>query len=1017
MMLFLWLIMLSMHVNAQSSRTITGKVLDDKGAPLSGVIVAAVGADARTVTTADGSFRINVPSTARQLQFSYVGFAVLTAEIQIGNDVLNVSLQSTSNELENVVVTGYGRVKRSTYSGAASKIDKRAVELVPMASFDQILQGRVPGLLVTSGSGQPGSSARLQIRGAASINGGSDPLYVVDGVPVEQGVFQSINPNDFESVDVLKDATASALYGSRGASGVIVATTKKGRAGKTVLTYRGQAGITTTGTQQFKMMNSTELLKWQEMLGTVGLQNDPTGTSNIANGQPGWDRSSKNPLNASLTPAQAAANVQFLDSLRGVNTNWEDVFFRNGVFNSHDVNLSGGNERTRYFASAGMYKEDGIGERSDLKRYTFRVNLDHSTDKLNFSLNTSLGSTKRNFIESEGGIFLANPFAAVYLALPYQSLYNPDGTLNTGAGKTGANAYSRIADNEVFNHQLKGNIAANANYNITQDIYAGGQIGIDFRETNNVAIEKPNTFSTSQAGFPNSTGSYTESMTRFFLYQARGYAGYRKLINNRHSIDVNLNAEYIEEKNKNFAFSGFGLNPKLPVGPAGITPGTVNNQLIPQVGGFSNKNALFSAFALLKYIYDDKYTLDVTFRNDQYSLLPVKNRSQNFFSIGANWNVLKENFTADWKNINTLRLRASYGSSANAKNFPLGNGEIYATYGAGSYAGFPTLVPTGPGLPEADWEYVNQLNIGVDFGLLRDRLNGSVDVYNKITNNLYLGQQVSALAGLANPVLDINAGTMRNRGVELQLNYDVVRSRNVTWRVGANLAYNENEIIDLGQVEEREFGTSIIREGLPFGSHYEVKWAGVDAATGSPLYYTKEGKLTNVYNAADRVAEFGTSNAPFIGGFNTSVRFKGFELGAFFTFQSGYSRYNNQDYFQLNHAFALQGYNLRNEMLTMWTKPGDVTDIQSPLTAREFSSKDIQDASYLRFRNLQASYTIPSSVLGRQKYITSIRIYGQAQNLYTWTKWTGFDPEDANNIATYEYPLPRIYTLGIDVSF
>lgn len=1016
MMILMCLQVLFIQLQAQTARTVTGRVVDDKGQPLAGVTVAVKGTEVKTQTTAEGTYTINVPAAARELVFSFVGFAEMSVAIP-ATGAVNVNLQPSVTEIEGVVITGYNRVKRSTYSGAASRIDKKAIELVPVASFDQLLQGRTPGLLVTSGSGQPGASARLQIRGAASINGGSDPLYVVDGVPVEQGVFQSLNPNDFESVDVLKDATASALYGSRGAAGVIVATTKRGRAGKTVLTYRGQMGMTTTGTQRFEMMNSTELLQWHEMMGTVGLQADPSGVSNPASGLAGWDRSAKNPLNSSLTPAQQAANAMYLDSLRSINTNWKDVFFRKGAFTSHDINLSGGNERTRYFMSGGLYQEEGIGERSDLKRYTFRLNLDHTTDKLNVSINSNIGSTKRNFIESEGGIFLANPFAAVYLALPYQVLYNQDGTLATGSGQTGANAYSRIYDNDQNNQQLKANLSMTANYNLTRNVYAGGQLGLDFRETNNIAITRPNTYSAQTNSFPGTTGSYTETLTRFFLYQTRAYAGYRNVFAGRHSIDVNVNTEFIEEKTKNFGFTGYGLNPKLPSGPAAITPGTVTNQLIPAVTGGSAKNAMFSVFGIAKYIYDDKYTLDLSVRNDQYSLLPEKNRSKMFYSVGANWNVMKENFTENWRNINTLRLRTSYGTSANAKNFPLGNGEIYATYGAGTYAGFSTLVPVGPGLTEADWEYTSQLNIGVDFGAFRDRLNGSLDVYSKVTKNLYLGQQVSALAGLANPTLDINAGKMRNRGIELQLNYEVLRRRQLSWTIGANLAYNQNRILDLGQVNERELGTSIVREGLPIGSHYEVKWAGVDAATGRPLYYTKDGKLTTVYNEANRVAEFGTYNAPFIGGFNTSVRFHGFEIAAFFTFQEGFSRYNNQDYFQLNHAFALQGFNLRREMLTMWSKPGDVTNIQSPLTQREFSSKDIQDASYLRFRNLQASYNIPRSVLGRQKHITAIRIYGQAQNLYTWTKWTGFDPEDANNIATYEYPLPRIYTLGIDVSF
>ncbi len=1017
------------------TRTITGKVTDDKGAPLSGATVSVPNSNIRTATAADGSFSINVPATARSLTVSYVGFADFSAPITATSTTVDVSLVPSS-DLEGVVVTGYGRTKRSTYSGAAAKVDRKAIETVPMASFDQILQGRVPGLLVTAGSGQPGASARVQLRGATSISGGSGPLYVIDGIPVESGVFQSINPNDFESVDVLKDAQANALYGSRGANGVIVATTKRGKAGRTVLSYRGQVGTTTTGTQQFEMMNSAELLQWQEKLGAFSLQQNtaagnPTGP-NLAAGFPGWDNSRLNPSYAAATPAQQAQRDRNLDSVRSINTNWKDVFFRTGVFTSHDLNISGGSQNTQYFASVGMYDEEGIALRSDLNRKTFRLNLNHNSGKLTMALTSGLGYTTRNFIESENSVTLANPFAAVYLALPYQSLYTTTpnryfGNINVGGGKVGPNAYARIFDRDVNNNQLKGNLGLNFTYAITENIYAGAQIGLDFRETNAVTVTKPRTHTAFVSAFPvgppstapNDTtlarGSYTESMARRFVHNSRAFIGYKNTFSQKHNIDVNLNTEYIEDRNKNFGFTGFGLNDKLPASPSSLTAGSINNQLIPTFTGGNGKTTLFSIFGLAKYTYNEKYTVDLTVRNDQSSLLPEKNRGQFFYSVGANWNVLKENFSNNWNKVSTLRVRASWGNSANAGGFPIAAGAYYPTYVNSSYAGLPTLLPASPGNADLDWEYTTQTNVGLDFGFFRERLTGQLDVYNKVTKGLFILLNPSLQTGYQPQQL--NGGQMRNRGVELALNYDVIRNRTLTWNIGANLAYNDNEILSLGTEREFEQGTSIIRVGLPLGSHYVVRWGGVDAATGNPLYYTKDGKLTSTFSDEDAVADFGTFNAPFIGGFNTSVRIKGFELAAFFTFQQGFSRFNNQDFFQLNHAFALQGFNLRREMLNMWTAPGQVTDIQSPVTQRQFTSKDIQDASFLRFRNLQASYTLPASILGKQKFISSVRVYGQAQNLYTWTKWTGFDPEDDNNIAAYEYPIPRIYTLGIDVSF
>jgi TonB-linked SusC/RagA family outer membrane protein len=999
------------------TRRLSGTILDENNNPVQGVTIIAVGATSSATTNASGTFSLNVPSGVRQVEISHIGYATQRLAIP-ASGAISIKLVPGVASLEDVVVTGYGRQNRSTYSGAVTKVDKKAIEMIPMGSFDQILQGRVPGLVVTSSSGQPGASATVTLRGVTTILGADNPLYVVDGIPVEPAIFQSYNPNDFESVDVLKDAAASALYGSRGAAGVIVVTTKRGRAGRTVLNYKGQVGMTTTGTQEFEMMNSAELLKFQEKLGSV-----------VPNGLPGWTLSSINPANAGLTTAQKAANARMLDSLANINTNWKDVFFRKGVFTSHDLSLSGGTDRTRFFASVGNYKEDGIAERSNIDRKTFRLNLDHSSDKLTFSLSSGVGYTMRNQIESEGGAFLVNPYAAVYLALPYEGLYNPNGSIAVGAGKVGANAFARIFDTEYKVNQLKGNLNGAATYNLTPNIYVGGQAGLDYRQTYNIIVTKPATFTAFTSNFPegpsvagdtsSARGSYLETDRSQINYQVRAFAGFKKVFASKHNFDGNINVEYLKKKTRGIGFQEYGLNAKLPISAANYTAGTVGNQLIPALSNPAPTDVrLFSVFGIAKYTYNDRYTLDLTLRNDMSSLLPEQNRSKAFYAVGATWNVMKENFTANWRMINTFRVRASYGTSANANNFPLGVGGYYSTFAQGSYAGLPTWAENNPGNPNADWEYTNQLNVGADFGFFNSRLTGSVDVYNKITNNVYLNLPISQPTGAAAFVVPVNSGVMTNRGVEVLLSYDVIRNRNFTWNIGGNFAHNKNRITDLGGEDEFFTGFSeIAREGLPYGSYFLTKWAGVDAATGSPLYYTKEGKLTTRYSDDDNVADFGTFYAPNTGGFNTSLRYKGLELSAFFSFAEGNQRFNRQNFFQMNPSFAVQGFNLRKEMLTMWTKPGDVTNIQSPATQTElYSSKYLEDGSYLRFRNLTIGYTIPKSILGRQKYVTNIRVFGQAQNLYTWTKYTGFDPEGDDD-GSYEYPLPRIYTLGIDVSF
>lgn len=999
--------MLATQLMAQKS--VSGRVVDENGNPIANASVQIRGTKLGATTNETGSFTLNVPATAKQVQVSSVGFESISMAIPASGSMV-IGLKATSSELEGVVVTGYSRVKKSEYVGAASRIDKKAIELVPVGSFDQILQGRAPGLRVSAGSGQPGASASVQIRGPKSISGGSTPLYIVDGVPVEAGVFQSINPNDFESVDILKDASAAALYGSRGASGVIVVTTRRGKQGATVVSYKPQFGTTAPGVQKFDMMDASEYLAFQEKLGGF-----------VANSLPGWVFSRKNPANASATAATLGRYDVILDSLRNINTDWAKIFQRQGKFQAHDISLSGGSESTRFFISANYYDEQGIGERSDMKRYTLRINLDHKTDKFTLQFSNNFGYSKRNFIESENGVALANPFAASYLASPYHSLFNADGkTVSVGAGRVGPNAYQRIRDIQRYNDQIKAISSITANYDFTENFFAGGNIGFDLRETVNATFVKPGTFTASQSGFPGNTGSFGEGYGRAFQGNGRAYVGFKDAFgkNEEHRVNLTLNAEYIFQKSRSFSYTGYGLNTKLENTPAAITPGTVDNRLIPNVGGGRSQRNYVSQFALLKYSFKDKYILDLSARRDGTSILPSQNRFANFYAAGALWNVLEEGFGAKlFKNFSTLRVRASYGSSANAENFGFGDFGYFSLYGSGQYGGLQTLVPSTPGNPAGDWEYTNKLNLGIEFGLMNDRLTAEVNVYDEITNNLFISQGIPIENGSAFTSAQVNAGKLGNRGVEVNLNYDLVRTAKFNWNIGGNFAYNKNEILSLGQEKEFPAGTAIIRVGLPLGSHYVVKWGGVDAATGAPLYYTKDGKLTNVFSSNDLVADFGTYFAPWTGGFNTSFKFASIDVSAFFNFQAGFKRFNNQTFFQENHSFAPAGYNLLRVMKSMWSKPGDVTDVQSPLFQRQFSSKDIEDASYLRFRNLQVGYTLPREVVTKLKFIKGLRFYAQVQNLFTWTNFGGFDPEDNNNIAQYEYPLPRTFTTGFNLDF
>ncbi len=1006
--LFSFLLLFTAFVFGQN-RSITGKVTDGAGIPVANASVKIKGTRTGVAADNNGQFSI-LAKTGDELVITAVNFEAATVTVGSGNS-LTVPLKASSTTGDEVIVTSYARVKKSQYSGAVTQVTSDKINFVPVASFDQILQGRAPGILITTGSGQPGASARVQIRGASSINGGNGPLYVVDGMPMEAGVFQSLNPNDFETVDILKDAVATAQYGNRGSNGVIVATTKKGREGKMVISYTGQYGVTEPGKQQFEMMNSTEILNFQESLGKF-----------INNGLPGWANSPLNPANAGLSPAAKAQQAAILDSLKGINTNWKDIYQRNGSFRSHDLSLSGGNGGTRYYLSTGIYDEDGIGLRSDLTRYTLRANIDNKGEKVTIGFNSSVGYTKRDFIESENGIALANPFAAAYLALPYHKLFRPDGKPDVGAGKTGPNAYDRILSTSNFNNQIKMIGSFRINYDITPNIYVGSFSGIDYRVTDGERSIYPNTYAANTAGFPTGPpsgstiggGSFAKNYSSFLQYNTQVNAGYKRIFGGIHDMDVKFVSEYTREKQTGFNYTGYGINNKLVNTPAGITPGTAANALIPGVGGFNTGRALYAVMALARYTYKDKYTFNGSLRRDASSQLAKENRWTTFYAAGVTWNVLKESFANNWSWINELRIRTSYGTAANADGFTFGNFGYLPTYGGGTYAGGQTIVPTNAGNPDVTWEKLATTNIGVDFSILKRRLYGSIEIYQKKLTDGIVDQTLPAESGfLTQPV---NAAVTTNKGIEFGITGEIIKTQNFYWSLTGNVSYNKNNIEDLGQVNEFEQGTEIVRVGLPIGSHYVVKWGGVDAATGAPLYYTKDGKLTSVFSDNNTVAEFGTYNAPWIGGFNTSIRIFDFSIDALFSFQQGFSRFNNQDFFQLNHAFALQGFNLRREMLTMWQKPGDVTNIQSPLYQRQFVSKDVQDASYTRFRNLTVSYNFTRRFLEKTKVLSAARVYVQGQNLYTWTKWTGFDPEDDNNIAGYEYPVPRTINIGISVS-
>ncbi|TRX63325.1 TonB-dependent receptor [Carboxylicivirga sp. M1479] len=1001
------------------SKSISGVVTEAaNGLTMPGVTVMVKGTTNGTVTNIDGQFSLQVDEADETLVFSFVGMA--TQEIpMVGKTVFNVAMADDAVAVEEVVVTAYGSKGKVGLKGAITTVSAKELEQVPVATFDQMLQGKTTGLAISSGSGQPGASAKVRIRGTSSITGGSAPLYIMDGTPISAGDFANLNANDFENVVVLKDAAATSIYGSRASNGVILITTKRGQAGDTRINYRYQAGVSVKTQDNFELMNSSEKL-WFEEYAKKGV---------------GWDLSPLNPVNAGLSSALLGQHETELNRLRGINTNWQDAFVRNGQTQSHEINLSGGNEKTKFYMAYQNYTQEGLAQRSDLMRHTGRLNLDHEVSKkIRVGVSTTFSYASNSTIESEGGIALANPFAAMYLANTYEELYKPDGSYNRGFYKfpsndernfanendyqsfalTGPNAYDRILNMSSTGENTKFVGVFNAEWDILPGLTAKTQYGIDYRQGQGERYVSPDAFESENASdeASNREGYISESTSRRIETTFTNTLDYKKLIADKHILGVLVGSEYTDRYNQSFGFTGYGLNSKLPESMASITPGTSTNNFIPGVGGGESQRRLFSLFAILNYTLNDKYSFSGSIRRDGSSAFGENNQFAMLYSGGFIWDISREGFMEGVHWVNNLKLRASYGTTGNQG---VGDFESLTVWGTPSYNGTPGIGLAGSGDPDIKWEIGHKANLGIDYNLFNNRLNGSVDVYNNITSDLFLVQSLSSTAGVPGDAKRVNAGEMRNRGVELLVNYDIIRNRNFTWSVNGNISYNDNEILDLGQVDEFESGTSIVREGLPLNSHYIPEWAGVNPATGDPMYYAEDGSVTSDFNKAAWVAKFGTSEAPINGGFGSALKYKGFDLSASFTYAYGYSRLNNESFFQENHNFAQ--YNMSRKMLDIWQKPGDITEIQRLGTERQITSKDIEDSSFLRLRNVQLAYRVPTELLKHSGFIQSIRVYGQAQNLLTWTSWSGFDPEDSNNIATYEYPAARTYSIGVDVAF
>ncbi len=999
---------LQSKTNQQQSQQHTGTVLDEAGKPILGAAVTVKGKRTAVSTTSAGTFSIEA-SIGDELIISHLSYFSKT--VQVGNEPLRVVLQANDNLIEQVVITGYTEYKKGKSSSAAATVQAKDIGGVPMGSLDQVLQGKVPGMSVVSSSGQPGQSADVVIRGIGSIRGTTRPLYVMDGVPIEGNAFQAINPEDIENVNVLKDASAKALYGSRGSNGVVVITTKKGRKGGLNVNYSSQYGFSTLTRTAFEMMDSKERLRFEE---EVGLE---TGRD-IG---PGWKLSPRNPNYNTQSAAWQKDAKQALDSLRNMDTDWRDLFFQDGRFMEQQLSLSGGNENVQTYNSLSLWNEDGIVKETGMNRYTLRSNTNMNYGRFTAGVNLSLGYSNSRFTYNEGGTGVGSPMASVYYALPYEYPYTADGVFyatdtdhpfyDTREGSRGIDVLYGTSNKT---NQFKTILGLNMAYEIMPGLKVSTRAGVDFRNSEGQVFINPLSYiGQNQFG---KKGSFGEGYERYFNLVSTSGLTYSKTID-LHDFEVSGFFEYVQSNEKAFGYTGYGLDDRLPESPKAIT---VSPAFIPDLTGRRGATALLSYMGIGRYTYDNKYTITGSYRYDGASLasVPSKNRWHGFYSFGAAWDAKQEEFLRDNEFIPVLRLRASYGQTASPLGSSFNHMSLYSVNT--SYGGQPAMRPSNLANPDSDWEYVNEFNTGFDIGLFRgQRLNLTVDFYNKITRNMFLDLQPSATVGMgAGVTIPLSSGRMGNKGIEFALNGDVIRNKDITWNIGVNGAYNQNKILRVSDVSDElmDGDTRIIQVGLPYGTYYGPQWAGVNPENGDAQYYNRDGSVTNVYDSDGQSVPLSASRFPkFTGGITTSFRWKDLTLSALLSFVSDVDRWNNIDFYIENQAYMTSNQSKRM-LYDRWKKPGDVAVLQRIDVPRNFTSKDIQDASFMRLRNLQLNYSIPVALFGKTIFKRA-NIFVQGQNLFTWTTWRGLDPENNRQYGRFEYPNARKYTAGINVNF
>lgn len=972
---------------------VTGRVTDTKGDGLPGVSVIEKGTQTAASTDINGNFKISVSNANATLVFSFLGFD--SKEVAItGKNAISVTLEESVHELSEVVVVGYGTQKKKDLTGSVASIAMKDLTSLPVPDVGQAIQGRASGVQVVS-SGGPGSNVTIRIRGISTI-GNSDPLLVIDGVPTDVPL-NMISPDDIASMDILKDASASAIYGSRAASGVVLITTKRGSVGKGKLDFKAFTGVK-KATDMVQMLNSSQFAE---------LHNEMM--ENSANAQ----------------------NPAYADPSSLPNTNWLNEMFRTASLQNYSLAYSGGSDRSTYYVSGTVLNEDGIVINNNYKRYTVQLNADsRPLDWLKFSNNLTLSHD----IKSNGSINIRNAMAA----LPMQPIYNADGTFSGPEGQSlwygdirNPIGEALINDNKTSGYNVLGNISGEVT--ILPSLKFKTTLGIQtsFWDNRNWSPK----YNWKPIAQPNSTLGQSYNKSNTYLFD--NFITYDTYFNKKHHLTVlagtsaqNNRYEGINASKQNFISDG--------------AQQLDNGTLLPTAGGNASEWALFSLLTRANYSYADKYLVTASIRRDGSSRFGANYRYGIFPSGSVKWRLSEENFFKKNDIVSDVSIRAGYGVTGNQN---IGNYGYVAQLKTNQYVFgdqiVSSVIPNKISNPNLRWEEVEQSNLGVDASFLNGRINLTLDAYLKNTKDMLVPMSVPITTGFSDlDVPDINFGKVRNKGIELNLTTQNFRGK-FDWSTSFNISYNTNEILGLNgdvplfrdEVASQKF--VIEKVGYPINAfygvitngifqtqqevdNYAIQQQGSNSAKNTSmgdfkfLDINNDGKI----NDDDRTY-IGNPSPRFIFALNNSFSYKGFDLAVFLQGVEGNDIFNANNVLQTGMVIT---QNQTTAVLNRWTPTNPSNTVpraifDDPNKNARPSTRFIEDGSYLRLKSLTFGYTIPKNILNKAK-ISNARVYLSGQNLFTITNYSGFDPEvGLNGIDNSVYPVSRTISAGINFNF